>query len=47
MFTVIAILAVAALICSILGALNPPKCPWWMPTILLSIAVMLMSLPKG
>lgn len=47
MLTVIGVLAMAALICSILGALNPPKCPWWVPSILISIALLLSVLPKG
>lgn len=47
MWTVIAILAVASLICGILNALSPPRCPIWVPVILLSIIALLQVLPKG
>jgi hypothetical protein len=45
MLTVMLLLAVAAFVSAIAGAMG--KCPWWVPVILLSLALLLQSLPLG
>lgn len=45
--TVICILAIIAFILVILSMLNPPKCPLWIPVLLLSIIELLRCIPKG
>ena len=45
MITVLAMLVVAAFICTIAEALG--KCPGWIPQILICVVLALMVLPKG
>lgn len=44
--TVLLILYVAAFICCLASAANPPKVPLWISVILLCIAGLLAHLPK-
>jgi hypothetical protein len=46
MFTVTLIVLGAAFVTTILAALNPPKCPLWVPVMLLTVAGLLAHLPK-
>jgi hypothetical protein len=46
MFTVTLLVLVGAFVCTIASALNPPKCPLWVPVMLLCVAGLLAHLPK-
>jgi len=45
MLTVMTLLAIAAFICTIASALN--YCPLWIAVVLISIAMLLQSVPLG
>jgi hypothetical protein len=46
MFTVTLVVLGAAFVCTIAAAINPPKCPLWVPVLLLCVAGLLAYLPK-
>lgn len=43
--TVVLVLGLASFICAIAAASNPPRVPLWIAVLLLSIALMLQSIP--
>jgi hypothetical protein len=47
MMTVLIILGLLALLCGILSAVQPSKCPLWIAVILLSIYCLVQQLPTG
>lgn len=47
MFTVLIILACLALVCVVLAAFTPPKCPLWLAVLFLAIYALVQQLPVG
>lgn len=47
MLTVLVVLYASAFVTCILSITSPPRCPPWVPVLLLSIAGLLTVLPKG
>jgi hypothetical protein len=47
MLTVLVLLLVAAFLLTLASAMNPPKCPIWVPVLLLCIVGLLAHLPLG
>lgn len=43
---VVGFLIIAAVVCSILSAQNPSKCPTWIATLLLAVALAVVVFPK-
>jgi len=47
MWTIFAILAVAAFVLTVLSAITPPRAPLWLAVLILTLIELLRALPLG